>query len=165
MWCLLWAGVVHAAEPSVDRLQRTALQTRRSESSRMHAIIALGELGTPESEWALSEILDQLEPDSELARVATAAVVQNADLAELARHAWPEWAHAYVTSRIDELLPQHCEDDDVASLPLKERRVLDAVDGDRTVRAIVAASNLSSFDACRILVQFLEARVLRRRAA
>jgi DNA-binding response OmpR family regulator len=54
---------------------------------------------------------------------------------------------------------------DVASLPSRERAVLDAVDGERTVRAIVAASHLSSFDACRILVQFLEARVLRRRAA
>ncbi|MBX3205633.1 MAG: response regulator [Labilithrix sp.] len=53
---------------------------------------------------------------------------------------------------------------DVGSLPLRERAVLDAVDGERTVRAIVRASNLSSFDACRILVQFLEARALRRRA-
>src|SRR6185503_8777176 len=53
---------------------------------------------------------------------------------------------------------------DIASLPSKEKVVLDAVDGERTVRAIVAASHLSSFDACRILVQFLEARVLRRRA-
>jgi hypothetical protein len=52
---------------------------------------------------------------------------------------------------------------DVASLPSKEHVVLDAVDGARTVRAIVSASHLSSFDACRILVQFLEARVLRRR--
>jgi hypothetical protein len=53
---------------------------------------------------------------------------------------------------------------DVASLPPKEKVVLDAVDGERTVRAIVAASHLSSFDACRILAQFFEARVLRRRA-
>ncbi len=53
---------------------------------------------------------------------------------------------------------------DITSLPLKEKAVLDAVDGERTVRAIVAASNLSSFDACRILVQLLEARALRRRA-
>lgn len=53
---------------------------------------------------------------------------------------------------------------DVGSLPLREQKVLDAVDGRRTVRAIVRASNVSSFDACRILVQFLEARVLRRRA-
>jgi CheY-like chemotaxis protein len=49
------------------------------------------------------------------------------------------------------------------SLPAKERAVLAAVDGQRTVRQIVAASHVSSFDACRILVQFLEARVLRRR--
>jgi len=53
---------------------------------------------------------------------------------------------------------------DIASLPPKEKAVLDAVDGERTVRAVVVASNLSSFDACRILVQFLEARALRRRA-
>jgi CheY-like chemotaxis protein len=52
---------------------------------------------------------------------------------------------------------------EIASLPAKERAVLAAVDGERTVRGIVAASHLSSFDACRILVQFLEARALRRR--
>lgn len=54
---------------------------------------------------------------------------------------------------------------DRASLPAKEALVLDAVDGERTVRAIVRASHQSSFDVCRILVQLLEARVLRRRAA
>jgi DNA-binding response OmpR family regulator len=53
---------------------------------------------------------------------------------------------------------------DIASLPSREKAVLDAVDGERTIRGIVAASNLSSFDACRILVQLLEARALRRRA-
>jgi CheY-like chemotaxis protein len=53
---------------------------------------------------------------------------------------------------------------DIGSLPAKEKAVLDAVDGERTIRAIVTASNLSSFDVCRILAQFLEARVLRRRA-
>lgn len=54
---------------------------------------------------------------------------------------------------------------DVTSLPAKERAVLDAVDGERTVRAIISASHLSSFEACRILVQFLEARALRQRAS
>lgn len=53
---------------------------------------------------------------------------------------------------------------DLAELPPREKTVLDLVDGERTVRAIVSASHMSSFDACRILVQFLEARVLRRRA-
>lgn len=53
---------------------------------------------------------------------------------------------------------------EVAALPAKEKAVLDAAQGDKTVREIVSASNLSSFDACRILAQFLEARVLRRRA-
>ena len=51
---------------------------------------------------------------------------------------------------------------DMGTLPSREKAVLDAVDGTRTVRAILLASNLSSFDACRVLVQFLEARVLRR---
>jgi hypothetical protein len=41
--------------------------------------------------------------------------------------------------------------------------VLDTIDGERTVREIIAASHLSSFDACRILTQLIEARVVRRR--
>ncbi len=44
-----------------------------------------------------------------------------------------------------------------------ERIVLEAIDGNRTVRDIIAASHMSSFDACRILLQFLEARIVRRR--
>lgn len=54
---------------------------------------------------------------------------------------------------------------DMGTLPGKEKVMLDAVDGSHTVRQIIAASHMSSFDACRVLVQFLEARVLRRRAA
>jgi CheY-like chemotaxis protein len=46
-----------------------------------------------------------------------------------------------------------------------ERAVLEAIDGRRTIREIVAASHLSSFDACRILYQLLEARLVRRKAA
>jgi CheY-like chemotaxis protein len=53
----------------------------------------------------------------------------------------------------------------VERLSRPEKRVLDTIDGERTVREIIAASHLSSFDACRILTQFLEARVVRRRAA
>jgi DNA-binding response OmpR family regulator len=52
---------------------------------------------------------------------------------------------------------------DMGTLPRVERSILDCVDGARSVRAIIAASHMSSFDACRALVQFLEARVLRRR--
>jgi len=52
---------------------------------------------------------------------------------------------------------------DEDSLPAKERVVLAAVDGKRTVRAIIRASYMSSFDACRILVQLIEARVLQQR--
>jgi CheY-like chemotaxis protein len=44
-----------------------------------------------------------------------------------------------------------------------ERSVLDAIDGERTLREVIIASPMSSFDACRILTQLLEARVVRRR--
>lgn len=54
---------------------------------------------------------------------------------------------------------------DAKALPARERTILDLADGERSVRKIVSDSHMSSFDACRILVQFLEARVLRRRAA
>ena len=53
---------------------------------------------------------------------------------------------------------------DIASLPPRERAVLKAVDGERAVRAIAAAGFMSTFDVCRIVVQFLEARVLARRS-
>jgi hypothetical protein len=53
----------------------------------------------------------------------------------------------------------------VERLSRPEKLVLDTIDGERTVREIIAASHLSSFDACRILTQLLEARVVRRRAA
>jgi len=43
-----------------------------------------------------------------------------------------------------------------------ERRILDLVDGDRSVREIVKQSSASSFDACKILYQLLEARLVRR---
>ncbi len=52
----------------------------------------------------------------------------------------------------------------VGRLARPERVVLDTIDGERTIREVVAASHLSSFDACRILGQFLEARVVRRRS-
>jgi hypothetical protein len=50
-------------------------------------------------------------------------------------------------------------------LPRTERGVLDAIDGERTVREIVGASHMSSFDACRVLCQLIEARLVRPRAA
>jgi CheY-like chemotaxis protein len=53
----------------------------------------------------------------------------------------------------------------VERLSRQEKRVLDTVDGERTVREIIAASHLSSFDACRILAQLLDSRVVHRRAA
>jgi DNA-binding response OmpR family regulator len=46
-----------------------------------------------------------------------------------------------------------------------EKAVLEAIDGERTVREVIIASHLSSFDACRILFQLIEARLVRRSAA
>jgi CheY-like chemotaxis protein len=46
-----------------------------------------------------------------------------------------------------------------------ERNLLEVIDGERTVSEIVALSNASSFDACRTLYQFIQSRIVRRRAA
>ena len=46
-----------------------------------------------------------------------------------------------------------------------ERRLLDMIDGKRTVRAVIEQSHMSSFDACKVLFQLLEARLVRRRAS
>jgi CheY-like chemotaxis protein len=43
-----------------------------------------------------------------------------------------------------------------------ERKLLDMVDGERTVRAIVEQSHMSSFDACRGLLALIEADLVRR---
>jgi CheY-like chemotaxis protein len=54
---------------------------------------------------------------------------------------------------------------DVKRLAKHEQRLLDMVDGERTVREIIEQSHMSSFDACKVLFQLLEARLVRRRAA
>jgi hypothetical protein len=53
----------------------------------------------------------------------------------------------------------------VERLSRHEGVVLDIIDGERTIRELLAASHMSSFDGCRILTQLLEARVVRRRIA
>jgi len=53
----------------------------------------------------------------------------------------------------------------VERLPKPEQRMLELVDGERTVREIVEQSHMSGFDACKILYQLIEARLVRRRAA
>jgi DNA-binding response OmpR family regulator len=52
---------------------------------------------------------------------------------------------------------------DVDRLARAEQRLLDMVDGERTVREIIKQSHMSSFDACKILFQLIEARLVRRR--
>jgi CheY-like chemotaxis protein len=53
----------------------------------------------------------------------------------------------------------------VGRLGRLERLVLDAVDGERTVRQVVQSSNVSSFEACKIVYQFLQSRLVRRKAS
>jgi hypothetical protein len=53
----------------------------------------------------------------------------------------------------------------VDRLAKQEQKLLEMVDGERTVREIIQQSHMSSFDACKILFQLLEARLVRRRAA
>lgn len=50
-------------------------------------------------------------------------------------------------------------------LAASEQKLLAMVDGERTVREIVEQSHMSSFDACKILFQLLESRLVRRRAS
>jgi hypothetical protein len=52
-----------------------------------------------------------------------------------------------------------------AALARAEQQVLELIDGERTVREVVALSHMSSFDACKVLYQLLEARLVRRRTA
>jgi CheY-like chemotaxis protein len=59
--------------------------------------------------------------------------------------------------------PAAVESIDVDRLAMAEQRLLNMVDGERTVREIIAHSRMSSFDACKILFQLLEARLIRRR--
>ena len=54
---------------------------------------------------------------------------------------------------------------DVERLAKQEQRLLAMVDGECTVREIIEQSHMSSFDACKILFQLLEARLVRRRAS
>jgi CheY-like chemotaxis protein len=52
---------------------------------------------------------------------------------------------------------------DVGRLHKHEQRLLEMVNGERTVRDIIEESHMSSFDACKVLFQLLEARLVRRR--
>jgi CheY-like chemotaxis protein len=51
------------------------------------------------------------------------------------------------------------------NLTRQERAVLGAIDGERTIREIVDLTGGSSFELCKILYQFLNSRLVRRRAA
>ena len=52
-----------------------------------------------------------------------------------------------------------------ANLTRQERAVLGGIDGERTIREIVDLTGGSSFETCKILYQFLNSRLVRRRAA
>jgi CheY-like chemotaxis protein len=50
-------------------------------------------------------------------------------------------------------------------LSRQEQLILETIDGQRTVREILATVDVGSFDACKTLYQFLQSRLVRRRAA
>lgn len=52
-----------------------------------------------------------------------------------------------------------------ANLTRLERAVLESIDGERTIREIVNEMDGSSFELCKILYQFLNSRLVRRKAA
>jgi DNA-binding response OmpR family regulator len=52
-----------------------------------------------------------------------------------------------------------------ANLTRQERAVLESIDGERTIREIVNEMDGSSFELCKILYQFLNSRLVRRKAA
>jgi DNA-binding response OmpR family regulator len=52
---------------------------------------------------------------------------------------------------------------DVDRLAKAEQRLLNIIDGEATVREVIDQTHMSSFDACKILFQLLEARLVRRR--
>jgi DNA-binding response OmpR family regulator len=52
-----------------------------------------------------------------------------------------------------------------SSLTFQERAVLEAIDGERSIREIVGNMGGSSFDLCKIVYQFLNSRLVRRKAA
>ncbi len=52
-----------------------------------------------------------------------------------------------------------------ANLTRQERAVLESIDGERTIREIVNEMEGSSFELCKILYQFLNSRLVRRKAA
>ena len=50
-------------------------------------------------------------------------------------------------------------------LTQQERVVLEAIDGEKTVREIVEETKGNSFELCKILYQFVNSRLVRRKAA
>ncbi len=51
------------------------------------------------------------------------------------------------------------------TLSRHEQQLLEAIDGQRTVREILGKVEIGAFDACKILFQFLQSRLVRQRAA
>ncbi len=69
--------------------------------------------------------------------------------------------------RFDEVLvrdPVAIETVGMENLAPNERALLEAIDGTRSIRQLVPLTHMSSFDACKIIFQLTEARLVRRRS-
>jgi len=79
-----------------------------------------------------------------------------------------EWRLIEGSFDFDEVLfpdPVAIERINDASLTRQERQVLGRIDGERTIREIVGGMEGSSFEVCKILFQFLNSRLVRRKGA
>lgn len=145
MWTLWlsWAAAsptCGAAVPLVAPYRRTALDEQRSEDARASAILALGEMCTPDANSALDEIIRQVGAWSSLGRVAVTARVEHAPLADLANVPWPDWASRMVAARIEQEVPVHCDDPEIWRLRLPSEVVAQACGGRADVPALVRAT-------------------------
>lgn len=120
------SGLAHAADPSVARQTRTALDPRKAEADRARAIVALAGVDSDEADAALVDIAEGIDPESSLGRVAVAARLQRADLEDLALNDWPTWAEPLVGARRAEILPTRCADLVIRTLPLPPAEVASA---------------------------------------
>ncbi len=118
--------------------------------------------------WKTGRFAFSVKPDEEAPAEARLGLVTGALVMEGFRRV-DEWRLIEGTFDFDEVLYRDQvaieRTGDESKLTKQERAVLEAIDGERTVREIVDEMEGSSFELCKILYQFLNSRLVRRKAA
>lgn len=143
MWLLssVLAGLPSfAADPAVATRVRVALDERRATAERERAIVGLASLCSPEANAALDAVVQQVGAWSPLGRVAVERRIERAPLADLADHAWPEWASPLVAARIEAELPLQCGDPDLWRWNLPADAVIRECGANADIPALVTAA-------------------------